>query len=136
MDKFLRYHKLYRNLVPLKHDSGDKVLRVNEHLREVATVEEATLVSSATTFSDDLHAPVLDLDYGAHLEPSSTPGHFHLYLDMLIEHDKYMRLLKALAECGVIQYGFADASIQRGASFVRAPGVRKGVDLPANEDER
>lgn len=132
-DKFLLYRKLYRNLVPLQANSYGPVLMVDDALRQVEKPEDATLVSSHSTIDDHLHAPVLDLDYAAHLEPSSTPGHFHLYLDRHVEHDKYMNLLRALDDCGLIEHGFADASIKRGATFVRTPGVRKGEDLPASE---
>jgi hypothetical protein len=135
MKNFLTCRKLYRNRTPLSQNSREPVLMVGEDLHRVEKPEDATLVSSVSMFPG-LHAPVLDLDYEAHLEPSSTPGHYHLYLDRLVEHDKYMNLIRALADCGLIEWGFADASIKRGATFVRMPGVRKGEDLPASEQDR
>jgi hypothetical protein len=135
MRYFLKNRKLYRNTVPLKQSSGEPVLRIDEGLQEVESVDDATLVSSVSMVmgGEAWHLPVLDLDYEAHLEPSSTPGHYHLYLDRHVEHDKYMRLLEALADCGLIEWGYYDAGKKRGATFVRVPGVRKGVDLPASE---
>jgi hypothetical protein len=136
---FLRYRKLYRHVTPLQQDSQAPVLTIDEALREVGRPDDATLVSSFSIVNDGTHTltpwhlPVLDLDYDAHLEPSTTPGHFHLYLDHHVEHDKYMKLLDALADCGLIEWGYADASKVRGATFVRVPGVVKGEDLSANE---
>lgn len=72
-----------------------------------------------------LHAPVIDIDYPARLVPSSTPGHFHLYLDEAIPWSDYVRVLEVLADVGLIERGYANASIRRGASFVRKPGVSK-----------
>jgi hypothetical protein len=71
------------------------------------------------------HRPVLDLDLPAQLIPSSTPGHFHLYLDREVEHEPYMRLLDALADCGLIEDGYRNASRDRGYTAVRLPWVTK-----------
>lgn len=69
------------------------------------------------------HRPVLDIDFPARLVPSSTEGHFHLYLDgALIPHDKYMYLLAALASCGIISDGYHKYSTDRGYTAVRVPG--------------
>lgn len=136
MKNFLKNRKLYRNTVPLKQNSGEPVLLVGEDLHEVEAIEDATLVSSFPAGDwgmGDCHLPVLDLDYEAHLEPSSTIGHYHLYLDRFVEHGKYMKLLEALADCGLIERGYNDAAQKRGATFVRVPGVRKGEDLPKSE---
>lgn len=73
----------------------------------------------------ELHSPVLDIDFAARLIPSSTPGHFHLYLDGLhLSWEKYARLLTALAEAGVIEKGYAGAAIRRKATFVWKPGCK------------
>lgn len=72
-----------------------------------------------------MHAPVLDLDFPAALIPSSTPGHFHLYLDKSMTWSQYERILKALALGGVIEQGYGEASRARKASFVRDPEIVK-----------
>lgn len=87
----------------------------------------------ADPFADDVaaedleqwHAPVLDIDFAAELIPSATPGHFHLYLDKPMPWSKYQALLMALADAGIIEPGYAAASVARTASFVRMPGVPK-----------
>lgn len=72
---------------------------------------------------DRYHRPCIDIDFPARLIPSSTEGHFHLYLDgILIPHDKYMYLLAALASCGVISEGYLKHSTDRGGTAVRMPG--------------
>lgn len=72
-----------------------------------------------------LHAPVLDLDLNAALIPSSTPGHFHLYLDKAVPEDKYFALLDSLADAGIIEEGYAKVSKDRGYTAVRLPWVQK-----------
>lgn len=72
-----------------------------------------------------LHAPVLDIDFGAQLVPSSTPGHFHLYFEKAMTWDKYCGLLKALGDVGILEPGYVKASLRRGYSSVRKPGVYK-----------
>lgn len=71
------------------------------------------------------HRPVLDLDFPAALIPSTTPGHFHLYLDKPMPWPKYKALIKALADAGIIERGYASASIARRYTSVRLPWIRK-----------
>lgn len=94
-----------------------------------ASGEAANLVSSL--LENGAHSPVLDLDFSARLIPSSTEGHFHLYLDGLeIPWDRYEPLLKALADAGVIGEGYAHHSIERGQSVLRREGVTKRGGKP------
>ena len=69
----------------------------------------------------DLHMPVIDLDLPCKLVPSGTPGHFHLYIDQPIPFALYRKMLDAMAEAGVVQWGFADATSKRGYGSVRHP---------------
>lgn len=80
------------------------------------------------------HAVALDLDIPAYLIPSSTPGHSHLYIEASIPHHRYMALLSALADAGVIEKGYAEVSIKRGHSDLRLPWVEKGDPTPPAPD--
>lgn len=102
-------------VAPSKDDSDPE--------RKRAPYEAANLVSSLT--ERGLHAPVLDLDFPARLVPSSTPGHFHLYLDVEMAWEVYEKLLGALAEAGVLESGYVHAMLGRGATYVRREGVLK-----------
>jgi hypothetical protein len=87
--------------------------------------KEANLVTSRVAGVDnDVHAPVLDIDFEAQLVPSRTEGHYHLYLERPMHWETYSRLLHALAEAGIIQHGFLQASLQRHATCVRKPGAK------------
>lgn len=86
-----------------------------ENERE-AVIVQPDLVSSHG--SDGLHYPVLDIDHPCHVRPSETPGHFHLYIDKGVEWEKYEALLVALADAGIIERGYANASIERKGTFV------------------
>lgn len=72
-----------------------------------------------------MHRPILDIDFPAALIPSSTEGHFHLYLDKPMTWKQYRKLLGVLAEVGIIEPGYADASISRGYSSTRLPWIKK-----------
>lgn len=88
--------------------------------------DEANVLSSELNETHGWHAPVLDIDFPCRLEPSSTPGHFHLYLDGLVmPWADYEALLNALAVAGVIEHGYAEACIARKSTMVRLPGVQK-----------
>ena len=59
------------------------------------------------------------------LLPSSTAGHFHLYIDALVTWPELRSILLAMAALGAIERGYAEASEARGAAFLRLPWVRK-----------
>ena len=73
---------------------------------------------------------VLDIDYRAHLIPSSTEGHFHLILEVPdgIPHNDYMDLLDVLGKYNVVELGYAAASRDRGHSDIRLPWVKKKAE--------
>lgn len=76
---------------------------------------------------EPLHRPVLDIDFPAHLIPSTTEGHFHLYLDKTMTWGNFEKLLLVMGEVGLLEQGYVDASIARGYSSVRLPWVKKEV---------
>jgi hypothetical protein len=92
---------------------------------EEAEYWDANLVGSKTPVEEDGHLPCIDLDLPAHLEPSTKPDHYHLYLNKVVKWDKYVNLLKAMYEAGLINEGFMEMSIRRGQTYVRRPGVFK-----------
>lgn len=123
---FLRFRTLWKSAGPLNRN-----WRYGESNPRTPSVPgEANLVGSLLEGDTGYHMPVIDLDFDTHLEPSSTPGHFHLYLNRAISWEKYQALLEALYKAGIIEEGFYEMSIARGQSFVRYPGVKK---LPGEE---
>lgn len=102
-----------------------------DDIAAVDSVEHADGVSSIHHVDENgtaWHRPVIDIDMNAALVPSGTPGHFHLYIDKLVEHDKYIWLLDALADAGVVERGYSTASIERGYSSARLPTKPKVID--------
>lgn len=95
----------------------------NSSLANVVT----SLHENSTWATEGRHALLLDLDIPATLVPSSTEGHNHLYIDVPdgIPEDKWLVLIRALADAGVIEEGYAQASIERGYTALRLPGVTK-----------
>lgn len=85
----------------------------------------ANLVSSQLV--DGRHAPALDLDLHCELLESSTPGHHHLLIDHPLPWWRYRMLLLALVWAGLIERKYYRHSVRRGMTFLRLPGVTKGV---------
>lgn len=86
-------------------------------------LDRANLVSSE--LPNGLHAPVLDIDFGAHLIPSSTPGKYHLYLDKQIPWADYRDLLDAFYRVGMIEKGWYENAIRDKRTYVRLPHIHK-----------
>lgn len=118
-----RVHKFVKVLNATGDDySGDDAVTTSEQEANIVT-SQLPVFDKATGF--ELHAPVLDIDFGAQLLPSSTPGHFHLYFEKAMTWDKYCGLLRALGDVGILEAGYVKASLRRGYSSVRKPGVYK-----------
>jgi hypothetical protein len=121
-----RVHKFIKDLNVTGGDytQGDDGKTVGEQEANIITSQ---LAGQQKLIENDaaLHAPVLDIDFGAQLLPSSTPGHFHLYFEKAMTWDKYCGLLKALGDVGILEAGYVKASLRRGYSSVRKPGVYK-----------
>lgn len=68
---------------------------------------------------------IVALETPASLVPSSKPDHHHLYLDTELPWDDYRHLLERLEEATIIQRNFYLASLERGQTMLRKPGVYK-----------
>lgn len=95
----------------------------NENRTQVFDPEDANLVGSRLL--NDKHAPALDIDLPCELVESSTPGHFHLYIDKQLTWPQYRRLLTVLSDVGIIEYGYYRASTAAMQTFLRKPGQKK-----------
>jgi len=112
-------HRLLRTIEPLREDTYGPPLKAVD-----ATLDVANLVSSLIQDSQ-MHAPVLDIDFPCALAPSSTPGHWHLYIDAAMPWHVYKQLLCAMREAGLLQDGFVNNALSARQSTVRPPWVRK-----------
>lgn len=100
----------------------------NEHYREVEfrpTIDDANVTTSKVFAKDSIHKLIIDIDMPAQLIPSTTPGHFHLYVDHEMPWHDYVKLLEVLAAVGIIERGYLGASQARGYTSVRLPWVKK-----------
>lgn len=113
-------------------DLDDSWVKEHEVIDGDPKLENASLISSEVHPKHNLpglHKIVIDLDMDAALIPSSTRGHYHLFIDKYYSWDEYKELLTVLAKFGIIQEGYAQASIKRGGSYVRAPWYMKGMKI-------
>lgn len=65
-----------------------------------------------------VHMPALDIDFSCELRESETPGHFHLLIDKPMPWADYAKLLNVLGEVGILEWGYVDASLERGATYL------------------
>ncbi len=99
--------------------------------------DEANLIGSlsgdgiGSLSGDGMHRPVIDIDLPARLVPSSTEGHFHLYLDVPMTLELYLSMLDAMAAAGVVDPSYVAHVRERGMSMCRPEWVKK----PARGDE-
>lgn len=101
--------------------------------KSVEDLEQAEAVSSVDMWNIEdpeqgRHTVMLDLDCPAALIPSSTPGHWHLYIARQLTWRDYAKLLTVLGEVGILEPGFVNASLKRKQTFLRMPWVRKGAE--------
>ena len=125
--------RLYFRVDSLNDPSAEKEARLRVPLDEVrlrVPLDEANLVASLR--GDGLHSPAFDIDSPVHVIPSSTPGHHHLYLERPITWRTYRRLLRALHRAGYVESGVYWRSLDRGATFLRLPWIRKTADEVAH----
>lgn len=126
-DNFCR---LARGLRAVKAKFGTRYKQNNEILVDDIPLKEANLLTSRHQFGRDkcdkgMHRVVIDIDYDAALIPSSSPDHYHLILDRVLPWHQYVELLNALAKAGIIEKGYAEASINRGYTAIRPPWEKK-----------
>lgn len=85
------------------------------------------------------HKPVLDIDMPVKIFPSSTEGHFHLFIDKEMSWEDYCKLMNTMADVGLLEQGYVNASIARGYSAIRLPWIKKEgleeVKVKMNERE-
>jgi hypothetical protein len=104
-----------------------------KELPELGTpLDEANLVTSLIAGDKgdrglQRHHVLLDVDLPVKLLPSSTEGHYHLFIELPepLGTEEYGALLDILSDCGVIEPGYASASAARGYTAVRLPHVKK-----------
>ena len=106
-------------------DSNDPSAGDSTAFNHVDNVYDANIVTSELKDGSGLHSVVLDIDMDAELVPSSTPGHFHLYIDKAMTWEQYQMLLSTLSAVGIIEPGYEGASNARGFTAVRLPWVKK-----------
>lgn len=113
-------------LLPIPGDPEAEVITSWTGDREEPPVVSGPMDWSALAFQPEtFHRPVLDLDFPAHVVPSSTPGHGHLYLDKVLKWSDYVKVLEVLGEVGILEPGYVSASIAREFTSVRLPWVKK-----------
>lgn len=96
----------------------------------MADKDSANLIGSLTP--KGTHLPTLDIDFPVYRVPSSTEGHYHLFIEKELTSLQYNKLMSALRYCELVQEGWYDTFKKMGCSFVRVPWIKKG-DKPKKD---
>lgn len=113
--------RTYHSISVLNNTHDDHVYAPNDDHEHVypSSQDDANVISSRVAetydpkdFENATHAPAIDIDVPIAVIPSSTPGHFHLYIDKRMTWPLYKGMLQALADAGVVEQGYVDASVQ------------------------
>lgn len=95
-----------------------------DSVEETTSLDDADIVASESR-DGWYHMPILDIDVPISVIPSSTPGHSHLFIGVQMSWSVYSNLLEAMAEAGILEPGYVNASQARGFTAVRLPWVSK-----------
>jgi hypothetical protein len=98
---------------------------INEDVVPTADLEEANIITSE--IGHGIHKVLLDIDMPVKAVPSSTEGHFHLFIDKELTWDQYADLIRVLVDIGIVEDGYYSASAERGYTSVRVPWVPKVI---------
>lgn len=85
---------------------------------------------------EDRHVVALDIDMPVTVVPSSTEGHYHLYIDHEMDTETYLELVDALAKAGVVEQGYAHMARVRKMTRLRTPWTSKLIDHHPNPEYR
>ena len=102
-----------------------------KNLEETDRLDFADIVTSAPRHEvpgfPGRHVIMFDVDVPMQVIESSTPGHYHVYFpNTYLPKEKLFNLLDALADCDIVERGYAEASRARGFAALRLPWVHKG----------
>jgi hypothetical protein len=104
-----------------------------EHELFGSRIQQHIHTNDIVTKPEEYHLPVFDCDFEIETVPSSTPGHYHLYIDVPIEFKHYMNIMRAFVDAGLIEEGYYHACLSHGEGFVRRPGHNKKDDFVKTE---
>jgi len=97
-----------------------------KHVMDVACIPRPGSTPQITSLDGAWKAMLeIDIDHPIYFGPSSTKGHYHAIIAHDIPWSMYTAVLTTLSTVGVIQPGYAKASIKKGYAALRPPWVRK-----------
>ena len=131
-DKVTKGLTFLTGFVKSANEQGTESYESCEDLTPIEDKFQAEIVSSrhGETFrlngkELEVHKIAVDIDFPVHAVETSTPGHFHLYIDYNLDWKQYEKLLKVMAEVGLVEPGYVEASRRRRCTHLRVPWLQK-----------
>lgn len=128
-EEWIKHLSQYTHLYAYTTLEKDSAEGFHPEITKDVRLDEANLITSSIPSSGNHHTFMADIDMHCAVVPSSTPGHFHLYIDKVLTFEQYMRALSILAEVGIVQHGYAESCRIRGYGCLRLPWVNKEDEL-------
>ena len=124
---FLGERTLFRTAEPLANQKGSDadLAEFDDPEYLPADHDNATLVTSKLPNGN--HMVGIDIDRECMLVETS-PGHYHLYVNVEMTRKEYFSMLNAMVMAGVVEAGYYAHAMRRGATFLRYPGVTKDTE--------
>ncbi len=96
-------------------------------MRELGWVapDDYTTARRPALRTETLRSPTVIVRVPVRVTPSSTRGHFHLYIDSEITWPEYSRLLRAMERANILRGKFYVWALERGQTMLFRPGLKK-----------
>lgn len=90
-----------------------------------ANVISSAVIDPMTGRRTGKHTFMVDIDHRVRAVPSTNPDHSHLYVDVPLDWDDMVKVLRVMAEVGIVEPGYVKACESRKAAHLRLPWIRK-----------
>lgn len=99
-------------------DEGFDVNELSSTLRALGLITE----EDAVVWIPSFNWMTINFCVSVSLVGSSTPSHYHLYLDKEMSQVDYRKLIEVFVDCGILQQGILRRFNTSGQTFLRPPG--------------
>lgn len=126
--------------LPVTFEDGvltfEAIISEEDSWEMAAAFAEAGLIDEDYTMEwDGYSTSIAPFACNVTLIGSSTEGHFHLYIDSLLDTGAYMTLLEAMAQAGVVEWGYYEASKVQGRTCLRINPDKHELPWPGEGDD-
>lgn len=94
---------------------------------EECTLMDATHLSSQLRHGDH-HVLVLDIEHSVEVVRTNKAGHHHVYINKSMPWEKYVKIIEAMADAGVVDEQWATQALTQGYAHASLPAPPRSLD--------